>query len=149
MNLLFEPLNIKSSSLSTGFTLVELLVVLAILGLLVGLVGPQIMRQFSGAQSDIARLQIEDFGATLDLFYLDNGRYPNSSEGLNALVSHPASLSKWNGPYLKKSSIPLDPWGNPYHYESPGQHGQYDIYSYGADNSPGGGGDDADINSWE
>ena len=132
-----------------GFTLVELLVVLAILGLLIGLVGPRIMQQFSGAQSDIARLQIEDFSATLDIFYLDNGRYPNTNEGLNALVIKPASLPKWNGPYLKKTTIPKDPWGNDYHYASPGQNGAYDLYSYGADNAPGGDGDDADILSWE
>lgn len=132
-----------------GFTLVELLVVLAILGLLVGLVGPQVMRHFAGAKSDTAKLQIADLGSALDLFYLDNGRYPSSSEGLGALVTAPAGLANWNGPYLKKSSIPKDPWGNDYHYLHPGQHGPYDLMSYGADNAPGGEKDNRDQVSWE
>lgn len=133
-----------------GFTLVEILVVLAILGLLVGLVGPQVMKHFAGAKSDTAKLQIEDLGAALDLFYLDNGRYPSSSEGLGALVTAPTELPNWNGPYLKKSNIPKDPWGNDYHYLIPGQHGgAYDLSSYGADNAPGGEKDNRDQTSWE
>lgn len=132
-----------------GFTLVEILVVLAILALLVGLVGPRVMKQLGGAKSDTARLQIDDFGAALDLFYLDIGRYPNTQEGLEALVISPANTPKWDGPYLKKKKIPMDPWGTEYQYQSPGQHGDYDLYSYGADNSPGGDGDNSDIVSWE
>lgn len=132
-----------------GFTLVEILVVLAILALLVGLVGPRVMKQLGGAKSDTARLQIDDFGAALDLFYLDVGRYPNTQEGLEALVISPANTPKWDGPYLKKKKIPMDPWGTEYQYQSPGQHGDYDLYSYGADNSPGGDGDNSDIVSWE
>jgi general secretion pathway protein G len=132
-----------------GFTLVEILVVLAILALLVGLVGPRVMKQLGGAKSDTARLQIDDFGAALDLFYLDVGRYPNTQEGLEALVISPANTPKWGGPYLKKKKIPMDPWGTEYQYQSPGQHGDYDLYSYGADNSPGGDGDNSDIVSWE
>ncbi len=132
-----------------GFTLVEILVVLAILALLVGLVGPRVMKQLGGAKSDTARLQIDDFGAALDLFYLDVGRYPDTQEGLEALVISPANTPKWDGPYLKKKKIPMDPWGTEYQYQSPGQHGDYDLYSYGADNSPGGDGDNSDIVSWE
>ena len=132
-----------------GFTLVELLVVLAILGLLAGLVGPQVMKHFAGAKSDTAKLQIADLGAALDLFYLDNGRYPSGSEGLGALVKEPSGLPQWNGPYLKKTAIPKDPWGNDYQYQSPGQHGTYDLSSYGADNAPGGEKDNRDQVSWE
>ncbi len=133
----------------SGFTLIELLVVLAILGLIVGLVGPQVMKQLAGAKADTARLQLADLGAGLDLFFLDLGRYPTSSEGLEALVEAPADLPAWNGPYLKKSTVPRDPWGRPYEYESPGDHGPYDLLSYGADQKPGGVSDDADIVSWE
>lgn len=132
-----------------GFTLVELLVVLAILGLLIGLVGPQVMKQFSGAKSDTARLQVADLGAALDLFYLDNGRYPTADEGLQALVQAPPDSTRWNGPYLKKSKVPQDPWNQDYHYRFPGEHGAYDLYSLGADNQPGGEKDNADVLSWE
>lgn len=132
-----------------GFSLIELLVVLTIIGLLGAVVGPQVMKHLGGARSETAKLQIEDFGAALDLFYLDNGRYPNGQEGLDALVTSPAGADKWNGPYLKKKKIPKDPWGNDYHYESPGQNGAYDLYSYGADNAAGGEKDDRDIVSWE
>ncbi len=132
-----------------GFTLIELLVVLVILGLLAGLVGPQVMKYVSGAKSDTARLQLEDISASLDLFYLDIGRYPTSNEGLQALTSQPAGLENWDGPYMKKKTIPDDPWGNAYHYVMPGQHGEFDLYSLGADNAPGGEKDNGDINSWE
>ena len=132
-----------------GFTLIEILVVLAILGMVMGLVGPQIMKHLGTAKSDTARLQIEDFGGTLDLFYLDNDRYPSTAEGLEALVQKPATLDRWNGPYLKKTKIPTDPWGNNYHYMSPGEHGDYDLFSYGADNAPGGEKNNRDIGSWE
>jgi len=134
---------------SSGFTLIELLVVLVILGMLAGLVGPQIMKHLGSAKSDTAKLQIEDLGAALDIFYLDNSRYPNTQESLNALVQKPTGFDKWNGPYLKKKKLPKDPWGNNYQYQSPGQNGEYDLYSYGADNQPGGDGNDQDINSWE
>lgn len=139
----------KNKKSNIGFTLIELLVVLVILGLLAGLVGPQVMKYIGGAKSDTARLQIEDIGAALDLFYLDNSRYPNSNEGLQALSSQPAGFESWNGPYLKKKKVPTDPWGNPYHYAMPGQNGLYDLYSLGADNAAGGEKDDKDINNWE
>ena len=132
-----------------GFTLVELLVVLAILGLLVGLVGPQVMKHLSSAKSKTARLQIDDLGSAMDMFYLDNGRYPTTSEGLEALIDKPPGLDNWHGPYLKKSIVPKDPWGHAYHFKSPGDHGPYDLYTYGADNTPGGENDDKDIVNWE
>lgn len=132
-----------------GFTLIELLVVLVILGLLAGLVGPQVMKYLGGAKSDTARLQIEDMGAALDLYRLEVGRYPTGQEGLQALVEKPPGVDRWNGPYLRKKKVPKDPWGREYQYEQPGEHGQYDLYSLGADGSPGGEGENADIVSWE
>jgi len=131
-----------------GFTLIELLVVLVILGLLAGLVGPQVLRYTGSAKSDTAKLQIEELGAGLDLYHLEIGRYPTTDEGLKALVEQPTGLNKWNGPYLKKKNIPTDPWGNDYHYKYPGEQGVYDLYSLGNDNMDGGEGNDADIVSW-
>lgn len=131
-----------------GFTLIELLVVLVILGLLAGLVGPQVLRYLGGAKSDTAKLQIEELGAGLDLYHLETGRYPTTEEGLSALVEQPAGISNWNGPYLKKKTVPGDPWGNEYHYRSPGENGMYDLYSLGQDNMEAGEGDAADIVSW-
>lgn len=131
-----------------GFTLVELLVVLAILGLLASLVGPRVIGQLGGAKSRTAAVQIKDFEAAADLFRLDVGRYPNQQEGLQALASQPAGVIGWNGPYLRKG-LPNDPWGNPYRYRNPGQHGEIDIYTYGADNAPGGEGENADIGNWQ
>ncbi|MEJ2465679.1 MAG: type II secretion system major pseudopilin GspG, partial [Candidatus Thiodiazotropha sp.] len=113
----------------SGFTLIELLVVLVILGLLAGLVGPQVLRHLGGAKSDTAQLQISELGAGLDLFHLEVGRYPSSSEGLQALVEAPSTATNWHGPYLKKSTLPKDPWGNAYIYQFPGDHGPYDLYS--------------------
>jgi len=139
---------LKHSHTQRGFTLIELLVVLVILGLLAGLVGPQVLRYTGSAKSDTAKLQIEELGAGLDLFHLEVGRYPTTEEGLKALVEQPAGITTWNGPYLKKKRIPLDPWGNDYHYQYPGEQGVYDLYSYGNDNSEGGEGNDADIVSW-
>jgi general secretion pathway protein G len=136
-------------ALTHGFTLVELLVVIAILGLLAGLVGPQVLRQFASAKVDAAQLQIADLGAGLDLFLLDIGRYPSSAEGLEALVREPRSVDSWDGPYLKKNEVPADPWGRPFHYSSPGEHGAYDLVSLGADGEEGGSADATDIASWE
>jgi len=131
-----------------GFTLIELLVVLVILGLLASLAGPKVISYLGGAKSDSAKLQIEEFGASLDLFKLETGRYPTSQEGLQALVQAPSGLTGWNGPYLKKKTVPKDPWGNEYHYVSPGQHDLYDLSSLGADNREGGEGDDKDLTNW-
>jgi len=132
-----------------GFTLLELLVVLVILGLLAAVAGPQVMKHVGGAKSSTAKLQIEEFGAALDMFKLEVGRYPNSQEGLQALSEAPSGATNWNGPYLKKKTVPKDPWGNDYHFESPGQHGVFDIYSYGADNREGGEGEDKDVLNWQ
>ncbi len=131
-----------------GFTLIELLVVLLILGLLGGLVGPRVLKYLGGAKSDTAALQIQELGVGLDLFHLEVGRYPTTEEGLVALSDEPAGADNWNGPYLKKKDIPADPWGHPYHYRSPGEHGDYDLYSLGRDNADGGDGEDADVVSW-
>ena len=131
-----------------GFTLIELLVVLMILGLLAGLVGPRVLKNLGGAKTDTAKLQISEFGAGLDLFHLEVGRYPTTEEGLLSLSEEPAGVVNWNGPYLKKNDIPLDPWGNTYQYRSPGEHREYDLYSLGRDNADGGENEDQDIVSW-
>ncbi len=107
------------------------------------------MKHLGTAKSDTAKLQIGYPGGALDLFYLENDRYPSTQEGLEALVQKPTGLDKWNGPYLKKNKIPADPWGNEYHYQAPGQNGPYDLFSYGADNAPGGEKNDRDVVSWE
>lgn len=132
-----------------GFSLIELLVVLAILGLLAGLVGPQVLKFLGSSKTKTAKLQIEDLGAALDLYRLEVGRYPSASEGLVALVGQPSGAANWNGPYLKKKDIPKDPWGNEYQYRFPGEQGAYDLYSFGADNAEGGDGESRDIVSWE
>lgn len=131
-----------------GFTLVELLVVMIIIGLLAALVGPRFIRQEEKAKIKAAKAQIELLSTALDTFRLDIGRYPSSEEGLDALVRKPGSVDKWDGPYLKKD-IPLDPWGKAYVYKSPGEHGAFDLLSYGADGVSGGEGDNRDVTSWE
>lgn len=120
-----------------GFSLVEMLVVLAIIGLLVGLVGPRVLGYLSDSKLKTAKIQIDSTAAALDLFFLDNGRYPTTSENINALVQKPGNLGTWNGPYLRGGIAPKDPWGNPYVYRSPGQHGQYDLYSLGPEGREG------------
>jgi len=133
---------------SRGFTLIELLVVLVILGLLAGLVGPRVLNYLGGAKSDTAQLQIAEFGAGLDLFHLEVGRYPTTEEGLVALSNEPTGVDNWNGPYLKKKDVPDDPWGKAYRYRSPGENGDYDLYSLGRDDADGGEDEDADVVSW-
>ncbi len=131
-----------------GFTLIELLVVIIILGLLVGLVGPRLFGRVAQSKTAAARAQVELFGAALDQYRLDVGGYPTSSQGLDSLVHNP-NAQNWNGPYLKKG-VPKDPWGNPYKYVCcPGQHGEYDLWSEGADAAPGGEGENADVTSWD
>jgi general secretion pathway protein G len=132
-----------------GFTLIELLVVLVILGLLAGLVGPQVMRYLGESKTKTASLQIEELSSALDLYRIDVGSYPRTEEGLNALVQHPQNAGNWNGPYLRKREVPQDPWGNDYRYRSPGEHGAFDLWSYGADGQPGGDGEAQDVTSWD
>lgn len=129
-----------------GFTLVELLVVLVILALLFGLVVPRTIDYLGRAKSDVAKLQIQTLGQSLDLYHLDNGRYPTQEEGLKALIQRPTNAPRWKGPYLKSAEVPPDPWGKPYVYEFPGKRGlAYDLYSLGADGARGGNGENADI----
>jgi general secretion pathway protein G len=130
-----------------GFTLVEMLVVITIIALIMSLVGPRVLNYLSESKVKAARIQIESLSSALDLYFLDIGQYPASSEGLEALVQRPGSTAAWNGPYLKGNTVPHDPWGKPYIYRSPGQHGAYDILSYGADGQEGGTGAAADITS--
>ncbi|PYO12930.1 MAG: type II secretion system protein GspG, partial [Candidatus Rokuibacteriota bacterium] len=131
-----------------GFTLIELLVVIIVLGLLVGLVGPRLFGRVGQSKQAAARAQIELLGAALDQYRLDIGSYPNSGQGLDALQRNP-NVNNWNGPYLKKA-VPKDPWGNQYKYRCcPGQNGEYDLWSEGADGAPGGEGENADITSWD
>ncbi len=131
-----------------GFTLVEILVVITIIGLIMALVGPRVLNYLGEAKVKAAKIQIESFSSTLDLFYLDVGRYPSSSEGLTALLQRPGGVQSWNGPYLKGEAVPNDPWGHPYIYRVPGEHGAYDIVSYGSDGQEGGTGTAADVTSW-
>ncbi|HEY3277841.1 MAG TPA: type II secretion system major pseudopilin GspG [Syntrophorhabdaceae bacterium] len=130
-----------------GFTLVELLVVMVIIGLLAALVGPKLFPKLGKGKQAAAKAQIELLGQSLDQFRLDVGRYPTSQEGLNALVANPGT-ENWDGPYLKKA-LPADPWGKPYNYQCPGTHGEYDISSYGRDGTAGGEGEDKDVTSWD
>jgi len=130
-----------------GFTLIELLVVLGIVAMLASLVGPSVFKRLAPAKRDVAKAQIENFSSALDTFYVDNGRFPAANEGLNALVVKPASLNKWNGPYIKKG-VPKDPWGNDYIYRVPGRMGSYEIISTGADGIEGGEKENADIDSF-
>jgi general secretion pathway protein G len=135
----------KRRGIAAGFTLLELLVVIVIIGLLVAVVGPRYFEKLGKSEVTIAKAQMEAFDKALDLYRLDVGRYPNTEEGMAALMAAPpAAGSKWNGPYLKKG-VPNDPWGQPFQYKAPGAKGEYDITSTGKDGQPGGTGDNADI----
>lgn len=136
-----------SSVGNKGFTLVELIVVVIIISLLAALVAPKLFGKVEKSKMNAAAAQIELFGSALDQFRLDIGRYPTTSEGLEALRTQPGGTDKWEGPYLKKE-VPKDPWGRAYIYTSPGSHGDYDIISYGADGTQGGEGENRDIESW-
>lgn len=133
---------------SRGFTMMELLIVLVILGLLAALVGPTLFQRINPAKQSVARTQIENFMTALDSYFVDTGTFPTTQEGLAALRAKPSNASKWNGPYLKKD-IPHDPWGNPFQYRAPGRNGGYEISSLGADGKEGGEDENADVNSWE
>ncbi|KAF0145395.1 MAG: proteinral secretion pathway protein G [Nitrospirae bacterium] len=137
----------KKHHKNQGFTLIELLVVIVILGLLAGIVLPKYLAREKKGRQAAAKTQIELLGQALDQFRLDTGKYPNTSEGLNALMTNPGT-DKWDGPYLRKT-VPNDPWGKPYIYQAPGSHGEYDLSSNGADGTPGGEGENKDLVSWE
>jgi general secretion pathway protein G len=144
------PINIYNHTQlrSRGFTLLELLVVMVIIGMLVSYVGPKYFSQIGKSEVKTARAQIDGLEKALDTYRLDTGHYPSTEQGLAALFTAPANEAKWQGPYLKKT-VPLDPWGNAYLYKSPGEHGEVDISSYGSDGQPGGTKDDAkDIGNW-
>lgn len=130
-----------------GFTLLELLVVLVILGLLVGIVAPRFFGQVGKSEVKVAKAQIRALEDALDQYRLDVGRYPGNEQGLPALTIQPAGEARWQGPYLKKA-VPSDPWGNAYQYRSPGEHGEFDLFSFGKDGQPGGSGEAADVTSW-
>lgn len=132
----------------SGFTLVELLVVLTILGSIMLFAVPRVLTYLSGAREDAAAIQIERIGGILDLYALDTGRYPTSDEGLQALVEEPPGLARWRGPYLKNEASLIDPWGQPYDYRQPGDHGPYDLLSYGSDGQEGGEDEAQDVTSW-
>lgn len=130
-----------------GFTLLELLVVMVIIGLLAGYVGPRYFSQIGKSEVKAARAQADALGKALDQYRLDTGHYPRMEDGLAALVAQPPGETRWDGPYLNKA-VPPDPWGNPYVYKAPGEHGDYDLVSFGKNGRPGGEDEDADITSW-
>jgi len=132
-----------------GFTLIELLVVLAILGLLAAFAVPRVVKFLSSAKTDAAEIQIDNLSGALDLYRLEVGRYPTSEEGLEALIERPGGVSAWNGPYIDKREGLTDPWGQPYRYRYPGQNGpEFDLYTLGADDAPGGEGENRDVTNW-
>jgi general secretion pathway protein G len=135
------------SQRAAGFTLLELLVVMVIIGLLAGLVAPQYFNQIGKSNVKIAKAQIDSLGKALDQYRLDVGQYPSTEEGLDALYTRPENEPHWSGPYLKKT-VPLDPWNRPYVYRSPGEHGEYDLYSLGRSGQLGGTGEDVAVTSW-
>jgi general secretion pathway protein G len=146
--LIFARRQRSARTAERGFTLVEILVVITIIGLIMGLVGPRVLNYLGDSKVKAAKIQIESLASAIELFYLDTGQYPSSSQGLNSLLVRPGNTTGWNGPYLKGNGMPADPWGKPFVYRAPGQHGAYDVVSYGADGREGGAGAAADIVSW-
>jgi general secretion pathway protein G len=142
-------MNPQTSKTDDGYTLLELLVVLVIIGLLVAVAAPKVMQILGGAKSDAARLQIESLSQALDIYQLDAGQYPTTEQGLISLSQKPAGATAWRGPYVRKKKNLVDPWGKAFLYISPGKNGPYDIVTLGADGQPGGEGDDADISNAE
>lgn len=130
-----------------GFTLLELLVVMVIIGLLASYVGPRYFSQIGKSETKVARAQIDSLEKAIEQYRLDTGRYPSAEAGLDALVNRPAAEARWDGPYLKKG-VPLDPWGRAYQYVVPGKHGDFDLFSLGKDGRPGGSGEDSDVTNW-
>lgn len=135
-----------AKSRSAGFTLIEILVVMAIIGLVAAIVAPQVFKSLGGAKADAARAQLEALATSIDLYRLEVGKLPPD---LDALIDRPAGEERWNGPYLRKQKVPLDPWDREYLYRAPGEHGDFDLLSLGADGVEGGDGDDADVTSWQ
>ncbi|MGZ8362374.1 MAG: type II secretion system major pseudopilin GspG [Caulobacteraceae bacterium] len=131
-----------------GFTLLELLVVLAILGLLAAIVAPQVIRYLGSSKSQTAKVQVQNIAAAVELFRLDVGRYPTAEEGLKAIAVATPSAANWNGPYLQKTGALQDPWGEAYLYKVPGKHGEFDVYSLGSDKAEGGTGEAKDVGNW-
>jgi general secretion pathway protein G len=140
--------NTSARTNQAGFTLVEMLVVLGIIALIAALVGPQLMKYLGKAKSETAAVQVGNLTSALEVYYLDNGRYPSTQQGLGALMRAPEDAKRWNGPYLRKAEGLVDPWGRPYLYLAPGGHGDFDVVSLGRDGQAGGTGDDRDVVSW-
>lgn len=138
----------RRNASQAGFTLLELLVVLGILALLAAVAAPNVLRYMGKARSETAKAQIASIATAVELYALDMGTAPPTDVGLSALVAAPQGATRWRGPYLKNAAGLVDPWGRPYHYRSPGQHAQYEIFSYGQDNAPSGTGEDQDLVSW-
>lgn len=157
MNSVFSKIKSKYSHLNAfmpstpyknaGFTLLELLVVMVIIGMLVGYVGPKYFAQIGKSEVKSVRAQINALEKALDQYRLDTGHYPTTEQGVAALFAKPSNEARWDGPYLKKA-VPPDPWGKPYQYKAPGEHGEVDLYSYGKDGQPGGTEENADITNW-
>lgn len=133
---------------SRGITLLELLVVLAILALIATIAVPALFGQLAASKTKTAQIQIKELGNVLDMYRLDVGSYPSEADGLDSLVNPPSGLERWNGPYLRNPEALTDPWGRPYQYRLPGEHGEYDLFSLGSDGSEGGEGEAADVTSW-
>ena len=142
------PVRRRARRRERGFTLIELLVVLVILGLLSAFVAPQVLNYLGRAKTDAASAQIQNIASVLDLYRLDTGRYPAEEEGLEALVEAPPDSTVWNGPYVKRRDSLIDPWGEMYIYRFPGEHGDFDLFTLGADKAEGGEGEDRDVTSW-
>jgi len=143
-----RPRRARKRGTASGFTLIELLVVLVILGLLAAFVAPQVLKYLSKAKTDVAKAQVVNIASILDLYKLEVGRYPDQQEGLEALIEQPPDEPRWNGPYVKKADALIDPWGEIYQYRFPGEHGDYDLFTLGADQAVGGDGENQDITSW-
>jgi general secretion pathway protein G len=148
---IIAPAAIQPSSVrrrrDAGFTLLEMLVVLAIMGLLAAIIAPQVLKYLGSSRTQTAKVQIQNIDAALQLFRLDVGRFPTQEEGLSAMVSAPPTAAGWNGPYLQKPSALIDPWGSPYLYKTPGRHAEVDVYTLGSDKAEGGTGEAADVSN--